>query len=105
MNIYVSNLGFDVNSEDLSTAFKAFGEVTSANVIMDKFTQKSRGFAFVEMPNKEEAEKAIKELNGATFEDRVMNVSEAKEREPREGGFNRTPSPFNNDNKSYPKKR
>ena len=102
MNIYVSSLSFDVNSDDLKAAFEEFGEVSSANIIKDKITQKSRGFGFVEMPNKEEAEKAIQELNGASMDGRTINVAEAKEREPREKGFNRNPSPFKSDrNKSY----
>lgn len=102
MNIYVSSLSFGVNSDDLKAAFEEFGEVSSANVIMDKFTQKSRGFGFVEMPNQEEAEKAISELQGASFEGRTINVAEARERAPREGGNDRSRSPFKSDrNKSY----
>lgn len=84
MNIYVSNLSFGVSSEDLQEVFAEFGEITSANVITDRYTQKSRGFAFVEMPNQDEAEKAIAELNGKTLEGRTLNVAVAKERQPRE---------------------
>ena len=97
MNIYVSSLSFSVNSEDLKAAFEKFGEVSSANIINDKFTQKSRGFGFVEMPNKEEAEKAIELLNGSSIGGRTITVSEAKERTPRENGFNRNHSPFKSD--------
>lgn len=88
MNIFVSSLSFNVNNDELRAAFEPFGEVSSANIINDKFTQKSRGFGFVEMPNKEEAEKAIEELNGTSIAGRTINVAEAKERAPREGGFN-----------------
>ena len=65
MNIYVSNLSFNVRDEDLQEYFAEYGEVSSAKVIMDKFTNKSRGFAFVEMPSDEAANKAIQELDGA----------------------------------------
>ena len=102
MNIYVSSLSFNVNSDDLKAAFEEFGEVNSASIIKDKFTQKSRGFGFVEMPDKEAAERAIQELNGASMDGRTINVAEARERTPRENGFNRTPSPFKSDkNKNY----
>lgn len=83
MNIYVSSLSFGVSSSDLRSVFEAFGEVSSANIINDKFTQKSRGFGFVEMPNKEEAEKAVQELNGTNMDGRTINVAEAQERAPR----------------------
>jgi len=102
MNIYVSSLSFGINSDDLKAAFEVFGEVSSANVINDKFTQKSRGFGFVEMPNKEEAEKAVQELNGTNMDGRTINVAEAKERAPRDSSFDRKPSPFKSDrNKGY----
>ncbi len=94
MNIYVSSLSFGVNSDDLKAVFEEFGVVESANIINDKITQRSRGFGFVEMPNKEEAEKAIQGLNGRSMDGRTINVVEAKERAPREGGFNRSQSPF-----------
>jgi RNA recognition motif-containing protein len=92
MNIYVSSLSYDVSSEDLKAVFEAFGEVNSANVIIDKFTQRSRGFGFVEMPNQEQAENAIKDLNGTQMEGRTINVAEAKERPARTEGFNRSSS-------------
>ncbi|HEX4849533.1 MAG TPA: RNA-binding protein [Puia sp.] len=85
MNIYVSNLSFNVRDEDLQEYFAEYGEVTSAKVIMDKFTNKSRGFAFVEMPDDEAAKKAIAELDGASVDGRTINVSVARPREERSG--------------------
>ena len=78
MNIYVSNLSFNVQDEDLREFFTPYGEVTSAKVIMDKFTGKSRGFGFVEMGSDEEANKAIAGLNNKEVEGRAMSVSVAK---------------------------
>jgi RNA recognition motif-containing protein len=86
MNIYVSNLSFNVTDEDLNEYFAEYGEVSSAKVILDKFTQKSRGFAFVEMADDEAAKKAISELDGASVDGRTINVSIAKPREERTGG-------------------
>jgi RNA recognition motif-containing protein len=86
MNIYVSNLSFNVQDEDLREFFAEYGEVTSAKVIMDKFTNRSRGFGFVEMSDNAAAQKAIQELDGATVEGRAIKVSEAKPREERPGG-------------------
>src|ERR1043165_9646103 len=86
MNIYVSNLSFNVRDEDLQEYFAEYGEVSSAKVIMDKFTNKSRGFAFVEMPDDEAAKKAIAELDGAAVDGRSINVSVARPREERGGG-------------------
>jgi len=89
MNIYVSNLSFNVREEDLHEYFAEYGEVSSAKVIMDKFTNKSRGFAFVEMPDDEAAKKAIAELDGAAVDGRTINVSVARPREerPMGGGY------------------
>ena len=81
MNIYVSNLGFSVQDEDLRGYFAEYGEVTSAKVITDKFTNRSRGFGFVEMPDDNAAQKAIKELNGAVVEGRSISVNVARPRE------------------------
>jgi RNA recognition motif-containing protein len=81
MNIYVSNLSFNVHDEDLKGFFTAYGEVTSAKIISDKFTGKSRGFGFVEMPDAAAAKKAITELNGATVDTRTINVTEARPKE------------------------
>ena len=83
MNIYVSNLSFAVQDDDLRGFFEEYGEVSSAKVIMDKFTNRSRGFGFVEMPSNESAQKAIKELDGATVDGRAIRVNEAKPREDR----------------------
>lgn len=83
MNIYVSNLSFNVQDEDLRAFFAEYGEVSSAKVITDKETRRSRGFGFVEMPNDAEAKKAIEELNGGQVEGRAINVTEARPREER----------------------
>ena len=80
MNIYVGNLSRDVSETDLKEAFQAFGEVASAAVIKDKYTGESRGFGFVEMPNKEEADKAISGLNGKDMKGRTITVNEARPR-------------------------
>ncbi len=86
--IYVGNLSFNTNDEQLNNIFKPFGVVTSARVITDKFTSRSRGFGFVEMENNEEADKAIAALNGKDVDGRALKVSEAQPREdkPRGGG-------------------
>ncbi|MDD8026188.1 MAG: RNA-binding protein [Acidobacteriota bacterium] len=87
MNIYVGNLSFSVNDTDLKETFGAYGAVQSASVIKDKFSGESRGFGFVEMPNKEEADRAIASLNGRDLKGRNMTVNEAKPRtdRPRSG--------------------
>ena len=81
MNIYVSNLSFNVQDEDLKEFFTPYGEVTSAKVITDRETGRSRGFGFVEMSDEAASKKAIAELNGATVEDRTISVSVAKPKE------------------------
>lgn len=78
MNIYVSNLGFNVQNEDLKKHFSKYGEVTSVNIIMDKVTNRSRGFAFVDMKDTQSAENAIRELNGLTLDNRAIKVNEAR---------------------------
>lgn len=83
MNIYVSNLSFNVQDEDLKEFFVEYGEVSSAKVIMDKETNRSRGFGFVEMPDDAAAQKAIQELDGATVEGRAIKVNIAKPKEER----------------------
>jgi RNA recognition motif-containing protein len=83
MNIYVGNLSFSVSETDLREAFAAYGQVTTASIIKDKFSGESRGFGFVEMPTKEEAEKAIAALNGKDLKGRTMTVNEAKPRTDR----------------------
>lgn len=86
MNIYVSNLGFQIEDEDLKEFFTAYGEVTSAKVITDRETNRSRGFGFVEMPNDAEGEAAISKLNGSVVEGRSISVTVARPKEQRSGG-------------------
>lgn len=83
MNIFVGNLPYTVTDADLRTAFEAHGQVSSASVILDKFTGKSRGFGFVEMPNREEALAAIAALNEKDLKGRALRVNEAQAREDR----------------------
>jgi len=78
MNIYVGNLDFKVNEDDLQGIFEEYGTVNSTKIIVDKYSNRSKGFGFVTMDNNDEATKAIKELNGATLENREMVVNEAK---------------------------
>jgi len=89
MNIYVGNLSNTVSENDLREAFQAFGEVSRASVINDNFSGESRGFGFIEMPKREEADKAISMLNGRDLKGRSAKVNEAKPRtdSPRTGGF------------------
>ncbi|MCK4271004.1 RNA-binding protein [bacterium] len=86
MNIYVGNLSPDVTEEDLKQAFEAFGQVESANVIKDKFSDVSRGFGFVEMPAKAEGQAAIDGLNGKELKGQALNVNEARPRPESRGG-------------------
>lgn len=81
MNIYVSNLGFNVQSEDLKKYFSRYGEVASVNIIIDKVTNRSRGFGFVEMNDTKAAEIAIRELNGLKLDNRMIRVNEARRRD------------------------
>lgn len=83
MNIFVGNLSFKATDSDLRQAFEAHGQVSSASVIMDKFTGKSRGFGFVEMPNENEAKAAIDALNNSDLAGRAIRVNEARPREDR----------------------
>lgn len=78
MNIYVSNLGYNVTDENLKALFAAHGTVSSAKVIMDKVSGQSRGFGFVEMPDDAAAQKAMTELNGAMADGRAIKLSEAR---------------------------
>jgi cold-inducible RNA-binding protein len=89
MNIYVGNLGYDVTDNELQAAFEAYGEVDSAKVIMDRDTGRSKGFGFVEMPEKEEALKAIEGLNETELGGRKISVNEARPKPKRDsrGGF------------------
>jgi len=90
MNIYVGNLSFDVTEEDLKEAFSAFGQVESVKIIKDNYSGRSKGFGFVEMPDKNEAQSAIEGLQGKDMKGRAINVNEARPRtEGRRGGGNR----------------
>ncbi len=89
MNIYVGNLSFNTTEDQLREAFEGFGEVSTASIIKDKFSGDSRGFAFVEMPSKDEAMAAIAGLNNQDLEGRALNVNEAKPRATGGGGGNR----------------
>jgi len=80
MNIYVGNLDFKVNENDLTEIFAEYGHVSSSKIITDKFSGKSRGYGFVTIDNNEDARRAISELHGATLENRELIVNEAKPR-------------------------
>jgi RNA recognition motif-containing protein len=84
--LYIGNLSFNVDSNLLTDTFSAHGTVDSANVIMDRETGRSKGFAFVEMSTESEAQDVIQKLNGMELSGRAMNISEAKPQEPRSGG-------------------
>ena len=86
MNIYVGNLAREVTEDDLREAFAAFGQVSTATVIKDKFSGESRGFGFVEMPSKNEAQTAIDEMNGKDLKGRTINVNEARPKTDRGDG-------------------
>lgn len=83
MNIYVGNLSYNMSETELRDAFAAFGEVSSAKILMDRETGRSRGFGFVEMPNQGEAEAAIAQLNGKDLGGRALRINEARPRERR----------------------
>lgn len=89
MNIYVGNLSFEVTDDDLRQAFEEFGVVESASVIMDKYSGRSRGFGFVEMPTNDEANAAISGLDGSDLKGRNLKVNEARPRDDRRGGGRR----------------
>lgn len=86
MNIYVGNLAREATEDDLREAFEAFGQVSTATIIKDKFTGESRGFGFVEMPSKNEAQTAITEMNEKDLKGRTINVNEARPKTDRGGG-------------------
>lgn len=88
MNIYVGNLPFEISEDELRETFEQFGEVSSAKIITDKFSGKSRGFGFVEMTHDDQAQAAIEQLNGTDFQGRELNVSMAR---PRSDRPDRTP--------------
>jgi len=93
MNIFVGSLPFSIEEVDLRESFEAYGAVDSVKIITDKFTGRSKGFGFVEMPNDEEAQKAINELNGATVQGRAIVVNKS---EPKPEGERRS---FNNNSR------
>lgn len=103
MNIYVANVSFDLQSEDLNQLFTPFGEVTSATIIKDKMTGQSRGFGFVEMPDEAAAQKAIAELDGSMVDSRPIKVNVAKPKS--ETGFGQRPERNYNNSGSYNKTR
>lgn len=83
MNIYVGNLSYQAGDDELREAFEQFGQVSSVQVIKDKFTGRSRGFGFVEMPNDDEGQKAIEGMNDVDLAGRAVRVNEARPREDR----------------------
>ena len=83
MNIYVGNLSYGMSEAELRDAFAAFGEVSSVKILMDRETGRSRGFGFVEMPNQNEAQSAISQLNGKDLGGRALRINEARPRERR----------------------
>ena len=85
MNIYCGNLPFNTTEDDLRGLFEKFGEVSSAKVITDQYTGRSRGFGFVEMPDDAKGSAAVEELNGSDLEGRTLKISEAKARAERRG--------------------
>ncbi len=80
MNIYVGNLNYSATEDDLKNLFQEYGTVSSVRVIFDRMTQRSKGFAFVDMPDDNEANSAIDSLNGSEFMGRAMKVNQARER-------------------------
>ncbi len=84
MNIYVGNMSSELTEQELNEAFSAYGQISSVKIIMDRYTGEPRGFAFVEMPEKNEAEAAIAALNGKELKGRTLTVNEAR---PRPEGF------------------
>lgn len=83
MNIYVGNLPYTVTEDDLRNMFAEYGEVSSANIITDKYSGESKGFGFVEMPRQSDAEEAIKALNGSSVKGRSIKVNQARPRNER----------------------
>lgn len=80
MNIYVGNLSREVTEDDLREAFASFGQITSVTIIKDKFTNESKGFGFIEMPAKQEAQSAMNSLNGTDLKGKTITVNEARPR-------------------------
>ena len=86
MNIYIGNLSFDTTEESLRQAFEGYGEVSTVSIVTDRYTGKSRGFGFVEMASKGEAQAAIAGLNGQELDGQTLNVNEARPRSEKSGG-------------------
>ena len=92
MNIYVGNISWNLKDQDLSNLFASYGEVSSAKIVTDKFTNRSKGFGFVEMPNDEQAQAAIAALNGSDVDGRSIVVNESRPKpEGGGGGFKKRP--------------
>lgn len=91
MNIYVGNLSWNLKDQDLQNLFASHGEVTSAKIVLDKFTNRSKGFGFVEMANDEEAQAAINALNGTEVDGRNIVVNESRPKPEGSGGFKKRP--------------
>ena len=101
MNIFVGKLNYATSEDDLRQAFEAYGAVSSCKIIMDRFTGRSKGFAFVEMPDSTEAKEAIEGLNNIAIGRKTLVVKEAEERS---GGFNSNSGGFrrnNNQNRGF----
>jgi len=86
MNIYVGNLSYNTTEDDLRQAFQSYGEITSVNIIKDKYSGESRGFGFVEMGSDDSGKEAIENLNGTELNGRNLNVNEARPRKENRGG-------------------
>ena len=101
MNIYVANIPFKASEEELRGLFEDFGEVSSAKIILDKVTQRSRGFGFIEMRDESAGQQAINDLNGADFMGKNLVVNEARPKTdaPRSGGGNRGGGGFGYNNR------
>lgn len=87
MNIFISNLNYNTQEEELQELFEKFGAVSSAKIITDKMSGRSRGFAFVEMPNDDEAKQAIEALHQKDFKQRTLNIAEAQDKESKPRSF------------------
>jgi len=87
MNIYVGNLSYSATEDDLREAFESFGQVDSVKIITDKYSGRSKGFGFIEMPEEEDAKAAIEKMNGEDVKGRALRVNEARPREERNRGF------------------
>jgi RNA recognition motif-containing protein len=105
MNIYVGNISRESSENEIKQVFEEYGEVTSINILKDKFTGVSKGFGFVEMPNKEQAENAIKNLDGQRINGRAINVAFAKPRTDSKPGYNKSGGSGNSGSGGYGNKR